>query len=811
MGLALLILAGCDHLFVEGGNTESGQAYQALLAEANPTDSGELVFRRVKTHSYDGLPSVKIEGELSMDTWQRAARPHLYANSDEDWLYSEHGWADSDDGGNIVDIYEVRRRANEHPADRQLAPTDAAEVEFSPLVTELAGEADDRILLLARLKNYPRMPMPMTPPPHYVSIVEASELADEMQAVRQIRESEFAERSSGFRDFLSEHEGRFYGGLDSVGWVTFEFPVDHLHLLKERTDIDFVQPSEDPTSSDDGDSLGRMRIPEMLGVQYYWDDGHDGEVGNPSHHDYPRMAGGVVESNFFEERRPCFLHDQAGCPEAPDRVMGQHYCEPGQYLCSISNCWWMPAHCNEVDQWTDFFSTEYIGDAGRGHGTLVAGNMLADYTAGQGDGQPLGDPDYDVQTGTHSEEWEKNATAMARGAGLVYFRSRTEVDSRAQAYEDISELGVDVLNMSHGYMTSDACDTAIADQRLDVLTEAYDQGIFLITSAGNQGTIGTCSARQPASMPRVFAVNGLHMYEQSCQDDYRFCEIDVIGDPDRDPGDQTPAFVYGGANASFDGSWVVNAKSVIDLAAPALLRQTTRSRSWTDFGHVTDGNAQGTSHVSPLVAGSALTLKDYLITTGQMWVNNPGRLHALMLAMSDRWSAQDWHEPTDPWWPTWQRNLSGADFLSGFGRLKMRPMKVGQEEIMRRWSISTTTHTVEGWNNYEPWSTPVQENVSHLKCTMVVPQDHRNTTDMADIYLEVGVGDPVNGQCDSSVQTDFVRADDSLDSKHMVAVIDNVADRCVRVRRNVRHLPPGESQLTSTFCYAGTKDDIEPY
>ena len=309
------------------------------------------------------------------------------------------------------------------------------------------------------------------------------------------------------------------------------------------------------------------------------------------------------------------------------------------------------------------------------------------------------------------------------------------------------------------------------------------------------------------SMPRTFSVNGLRMAEgrgayedsgnwQACQNSYDNCEIAL------------KSAARGGADIEVDGTKHSGAYALTDVAAPTYFtRRTTNTEDASDAGTgiVREVPGSGSSLASPLVSGGALLVKEYMLDHGYDWVNLPGRLHVIMQSMADRW-----HESTD------SQSSSGVDEYSGFGRFKLRPMKTGFDEVTRRWSMNTISITEESTERRSPFDTPTQHSATHIKCTLNIPQDHRETTDVTALdYFWVQMREPIDGSCEEAPAGDLVdwEFDGSDDTKYMAAITDEnaVGGNCLEYVINVDHLPDElDSQMLNVFCYAGTVDDSEP-
>src|SRR5712691_8334376 len=102
---------------------------------------------------------------------------------------------------------------------------------------------------------------------------------------------------------------------------------------------------------------------------------------------------------------------------------------------------------------------------------------------------------------------------------------------------------------------------------------------------------------------------------------------------------------------------------MIALAAPTGFKYTTQE--YGNQGEVNDSgpfsNFGGSSAATAVVSGLAADVKSLYLSQGNTWINNPGRLQTVMLAMTDR------HFDT-----TTAQRTTGADPIYGFGRVKLR-------------------------------------------------------------------------------------------------------------------------------------------
>ena len=138
--------------------------------------------------------------------------------------------------------------------------------------------------------------------------------------------------------------------------------------------------------------------------------------------------------------------------------------------------------------------------------------------------------------------------------------------------------------------------------------------------------------------------------------------------------------------------------SGISLTAPTRICESTGAAG---IRGTVGGCFAGTSASAPVVAGAAALVKDQYLTNGQAFINDPGRLHTVMLAMGDR-HTHNWGDTS-----TSQMTFDSSR-LTGLGRLKMRLLENGANmdpwgnHVLVRSFVSTfVNHT------YAPWSLPM--------------------------------------------------------------------------------------------------------
>jgi hypothetical protein len=207
-----------------------------------------------------------------------------------------------------------------------------------------------------------------------------------------------------------------------------------------------------------------------------------------------------------------------------------------------------------------------------------------------------------------------------------------------------------------------------------------------------------------------------------------------------------------------------------------------------------------------VVAGAAALVKDQYLSNGQTWINDPGRLHTVMLSMGDR-NDHAWGDQSTSQLPL------NASKLMGTGRLKMRLLEDGAN--MDPWanSVAVASFTPSSADvAYAPWLTPMPAGVGLVKCVLYQVEDMSDKSDISRIDLELRLRTPVSGQCNApygSAQYTFIDA--GAEIKKVTAITDSnttLTDRCVQVTLNVDHVTSqGVTAITSCY-YSGVDDEF---
>ena len=654
---ALAVPAGCGEA-LSGGAQHQLPLIRGHNLPANPP--GELVYEELIREDAVGPPSVSSSGSLSYEQRQRVARPYTFLGADESWIYIEDAWSALSTDGTVESGYRVTRRPNSHPA----APSpDTHPPEIHPqLAAEVAASHPDAPVRVAiQVRDFPDWDLPLRPDPMFSSAADYARAEAERSTRIQQRKDELHQRTSDLRLFVQNSGGRVVREAWSVGYVVATLPAGRIAGLLSIPEVRTVESTRIPDETRQGEFyVGDHDLDSRTDVQDFFDEGYEGGQPNEARHGYADMLAAVIEPDYFEDEACSFQEGANNCGNAStDRIVGMYDCDNDADP--------------ECDSTSDFSSTqESTGISGTAsHGTFVATIIAGDYTQGQADGVSCGDPAW--SSGAHSTTWENTSSGMATEALLLLLGGRYQCnDCSASAFETVTAAHADVANNSWG-STSDACNEASSLMYEDELENAYDDGVFMVVAAGNNNgpSSGSCNVNQPADTPKAFAVNGLGTDISACESDYESCDID------------TSSSSRGGGTITVDGS--DRTAAFIDIAAPADVRRRTSWHSSHPNGIVYESYVSGTSIAAPIVTGAGLVLKDFMLSDGWTFVNSPGRLHAMMLAMADSWHDQGAARAT-----------TGIDMFSGTGRLKTRlfdPNAATGNKVTSPWQWRMKTYT----------------------------------------------------------------------------------------------------------------------
>jgi hypothetical protein len=196
-------------------------------------------------------------------------------------------------------------------------------------------------------------------------------------------------------------------------------------------------------------------------------------------------------------------------------------------------------------------------------------------------------------------------------------------------------------------------------------------------------------------------------------------------------------------------------------------------------------------------------VKDFQISIGNTWINYPGRLHAMMLAMGDRAAS------------TTGKLSSSSHDRWGMGRAKLRYL--GSGGITPNAGLTWTTSLTRGGSDAVTTlrTTPLTSAFVFAKCVTFQHEDFSNdfgTPFISDIDLVVRVREPVNGACVAGAGTIVTAVSDhALDWKRMVrifasSVSGGFTGRCIDVTLENDDVEV-EGETVTIRCWAGGEDD----
>lgn len=772
-----------------------GLAWLAILStlscaddRADETDEGEpreaddesapvIVFESRVLRSVDGVQTpISVAGEVTQQILEQVARPWSYR--DEAFVYQEEAWEHARSEGSVevgYRIIQMVREPFEPPAAAESIRVDSelvAQVELS--------EPLEQLPVHMRLRGFPEWNIPPHPNTMLLAEVDRQAAADRRSAALTERQALADEMAAELVASIEAAGGEVVAVRGTSGWVWARLPAAVVLDFAGRDDIDELHWPDRPMVAG-GWRQGDGRWSTRMNVDTYHSSGFDGSIANADRHSWGRLLASAIEAKpdggeaGFEDEA-CAFYDGSNC-QGTSRIVARYQCDDGG-----------ANPCGFVSNFAESMESS--------HGTAVAAVLVGDYEDGQGCTKELGDDSWD--SGCHTSDWNAAATGMAPEAWLVYFAAEG-TDWPGSNEERVSDAldksyilnHADVINMSLGL--GSGCSIDPGGSVHDEVENAFDDGALVVASSGNVfGPSSQCNIWHPAGLVKSLAINAFDAYPQGCQDTYHsWCLLDQ------------EFSAMGGINANVTGTTRSGAITGNDLVGPNnVVRWTTADGSLGDVAENIE--VRGTSYASPTVAGTALLVKHRMLHFGHAWINSPGRLKTIMLAMGDR------HYSTNPTSTSTAttRGSTGGDDLYGFGRLTLR--KFGTAETPTSWSMitwNTKTATYTGF----PLGGPLPSGTNLAKCVLQQHEDLSGSTyRIADFDLRMRVLQPVNGACSSSGNVVATRFDNSWDAKSVVAANDSVAldlaGKCIEVQV----IPDAADVVTSTntFCYySGLEDD----
>ena len=739
-----------------------------------PAPGGEVVFESVRRVAPGGRDVAQNRGELDPAVALRAGRP--WAFLDEAVRYDDEAWSVGDEGGSESG-YRVVKVPNTSPIARTSASARPAVGE------ELARRAQaltagDKLSVVLALRNVPAWTIPLRGD-FSRSAADLVRGADERAAALGERAAQIRALADGPVAQIEALGGVVTGRGRYGGWVTANVPRAAIDALAARGDLrhlDLFEGRAEPT----GIYLGDVRGAAFLDGDRFHAAGYTGEGSNATRHGYGDITIGVIEPGTLEDEA-CFLYDGASCSGA-SRLRERFQCDDADNDGNI---------CEPIVNLADFDDSDT-------HGTIVTSIIAADYTQGQGDNHELGDGAW--VNGAHSALWEQRATGMAPEASIVFFGEHSGGGPAfADSFDDAVDRALDITNSSWSWDSTGGavrCNMRALGPHEIELENAFDDGILNVVAAGNfnedTDVSATCNMGSPADVPKALAVNAVDGTQAACQADYNDCVLD------------TDYSSTGGMSGEVNGTTYTGIISGIGLVAPTWINNATSATG--TYGTV-GGVWTGTSMAAPVVAAAAALVKDQYLSSGNTWINLPGRLQAVMLSMGDRHAAA-WKGASTT------QQTSGSDRLWGLGKLKLRLYENGGG--LGAWGnhVRTTTFVpASGDSVYAPFAAPMPVGVTMVKCVMMQHEDMSSKDDVSKIDLIMRLRQPVNGACSvGGGSVTATRTDLSRDVKKMGAIEDSqatVAGRCLEVTLESEHVT-ASGITTNTVCtYASVDDDAD--
>ncbi len=742
----------------------------------------EFVYWTVTTKDGKGeVTSFEEAGSLDLETWQRVARPWTYV--DEPFLFHEAAGERFEQDGSSKSWYAVIREPNEAPVEPLLSRAGPPVVAQEVSEWIASGSDDDWRTLSIKVSGFPDWDIPLVPDEGSFPLAVLIEAEADRELALEERESLFLELSEPVRSTTGAAGGEVLDVGWSSGWVTVRVSPQLGSELVQREDLGKVNFGElkfEPMSL----SLKAIRAREGSDVQTYWNSGFYGQRSSGT-----AMRAAVVEG-FRINDDSCYFGENGGC--GTERLKKIFECKFGCGSPTSKAAYDYAATGDDVQ-----------------HGAMVTSLLGADYTQDQADGFDVCDPlcSSPVSSCDHeSNSFEGRASGMAKEVNIDYYDMDGSPYEFAwdDAFECAHGIGTsctkaDVISNSNG--RAGTCDPADLVASEDELENAFDDGVLVVSALGNT-TITTCTARSPATVPKVLAVNG----------------IDLRNSPYATaPVHTNLQAARGGADIEMNGTVRSGALSIADLAAPSDgITYSTRTllgapgsdpdsppRGCVDTS--TGPGVNGTSAATPIVAGSAMVLKARWLDAGQTGISSPGRLHTLMLLMGDRAAEGG------------GKKSAGTDDLFGFGRFKARLFKSGAPSSSPGswdWRILTFTASTPD-QKFIAFGGPMSNGAELAKCVALQHEDMSNKDDISRFRLKARVRDPNgSGQCvPGQGSVSATRTNSDFDSKKMVAFKDSSTDiegECLEVEVDRSVLSSAGAETVTVVCGYFSEVDDEP-
>lgn len=815
LGVLSLCAAACARGDGGGDPTEdtvasaSAPLFRAGTAEA-PPEKVELVFQsRVEETEGKEIVRSEVVGDIDVEQRDRVARPYRFV--DEASIYSEEAWSRGGDDRVTERGYRVWRRANKTPLDINARTSAVPKINANVAKFVAGAGADDVLELDLKLRNFPEWNVPLAP-------AAADMSPDDVKAQSQRREVAIRERvalfdrmAAGIAEQVESLGGRVSVQHKKGGWLRVTVPSAGFEALARNTALARIDGPYGKTGGPSW-SLGTGRQKEYMDADRFHAAGFTGNEPNPGRHAYGDIVIGMNEPGGFESGA-CAFKEGAGCTGA-SRIAATYRCDDAD---SDGNL------CEPGVVETNFCDSDGCTDS---HGTATTSVAIGDYTDGQANGKAFGDSPWPSSTCTtsaqcaagqpcesglcaHSTAWERARTGMAPEASAVLFglpKSGAASASYTDMFDDSIDLDLDISSNSWGWGDTD-CDIESTSALEDEIEDAYDDGILVVFAAGNENgdDATTCQIRDPADTPKVLTVNAYDAGEPDCVNNPSTrCLLDKDSCP-VSTGGTKGCSARGGADVEVAGRGLrTNAVSIVDLVAPNSIGGVTYPSSGTGTDGSPNGGFVGTSAAAPHVSGLAALVKSEYLNRGQTWVNSPGRLQTIMLAMGDRHFSSDPSSAT-----TWTTQLAATpDKWYGVGRARLRLLE--STGGLGPWAnhFSTHTFTSQGGVGYYPFGTgPLPSGIEVVKCVAMQAEDMSGKADISEIKLSVRVLPNATATSCSGTATS-TRISDNFDTKKVAALTGSTfTNRCVEVQIDAENVTTQGVTVHAMCYYAGVNDD----
>lgn len=725
----------------------------------------EIVYASTVVVDKDGkVLRSDTRGALTPAQSRSVARP--WTALDDEYLYTSSSSESYDGQGNTTRTFTVVRRPNATPTKQVRSSHGPAQLDEETL--KYISEDREAYVLMFRLADFPAFSAPVVPSDSASSPEAFARATEYRQAAIRERTDTFNRTAQPFIEQVRELGGEVVSTFPRPGWVAFKLPPHAVDTMLDSEGFDRAMPGQ-TEAIDPGWALGRGRGEDRLNGDTFLDNGYSGEQSNPSRHSMGDIVIADIETGQFEDEA-CAFTDVASCTGS--RIRARFRCDdltPGG------------DYCESTANFPDNDSNSF-------HGTAVLSVAAGDYTDGQGDGRALGDSGW--VSGAHSSLWENRATGIAPEAGIIMAGKVAGSCTNcgyANAFEQITDEGADIA-LTEFVFGSGSCDPEATHLYEEALEDAYDDGVFVVSPAGNNwGPSQTsCNLMSPADSVKAFAVNSYDADPSECtQDPSEFCLVD-------------PQYsVRGGLDVYSQGATRSGALRGIDSIAPNRIYSVTSENG--AYGTV-GSTFVGTSAAGPHVAGLAALVKDWYVDAGNTWINDPGRLFTVMLAMTDRHYSTD---PDDLTQSTQQRG-SGGSVYYGLGRSKLRLLNSdGQGGSYGNHFRNLSWSSLGPLYRYNPF-TSLPAGTDHVKCVAMQHEDMSHKDEVSHIEFRMRLKTSCGGS------TTFTRSDTGFDVKKLTAVSANnatLAGRCVEVEVDPDSVTDQGVAISIMCTHSGMGDD----